>query len=77
VIWKGADQDVVLIALKEWPALGVAAGDKKNLGPFRTNHIGQYHALLARGWGGSGQWEDIGVWTTVSFFNRQPKRVFV
>jgi hypothetical protein len=22
------------------------------------------------------QWEELGVWTTVSFFNRQPRRVF-
>jgi hypothetical protein len=32
VIWKGDGQDAVLFALKDWPALGLAAGEKKNLG---------------------------------------------
>jgi hypothetical protein len=77
VIWKGAGQDAVLFALKEWPVLGLVDGDKKNLGRLQRNQIGQCHALLARGWGGSGQWEDLGVWTTPSFFSRQPRRVFV
>jgi hypothetical protein len=53
VIWKGDDQDVVLFALKEWPALGLRIGDKKNLWGFRPNRIGQYHTLLARGKGGA------------------------
>jgi hypothetical protein len=75
VIWKGDGQDVVLFALKEWPALGLRIGDKKNLGPFRTNQIAQYHALLQDG--ASGQWEDLGVWTMRSFFSRQSRRVFV
>jgi hypothetical protein len=39
------EQDVVLFALKEWPVLGLRIGDKKNLGPFRTNQIAQYHAF--------------------------------
>jgi hypothetical protein len=77
VIWNGVGQDAVLFALKEWPVLGLVDGDKKNLGRLQRNQIGQCHALLARGWGGSGQWEDLGVWTTPSFFNRQPRRVFV
>jgi hypothetical protein len=80
VIWRGEDQDVVLLALKEWRVLGLATGDKKNLGPFRPNLVGQCHALLARGWDGwdgLGEWEDLGVWTMPSFFNRQPRRVFV
>jgi hypothetical protein len=77
VIWKGNDQDVVLFALKEWPALGLRVGDKKNLGPFRTNQIAQYHALLARKDAAPGQWEDLGVWTMRSFFSRQSRRVFV
>ena len=75
MIWKGEDQDVVLMALKEWPALGLRIGDRKNLGPFRPNLIRQCHALLARGWGG--QWEDLGVWTMPSFFSRHAKQVFV
>jgi hypothetical protein len=77
VIWKGAGQDAILFALKEWPVLGLVDGDKKNLGRLQRNQIGQCHALLARGWGGSGQWEHLGVWTTPSFFSRQPRRVFV
>jgi hypothetical protein len=34
VIWKGEDRDVVLFALKEWPAFGLLIGDKKNLWTF-------------------------------------------
>jgi hypothetical protein len=52
VIWKGDDKDLALLALKEWPALGLRIGDKKNFRAFRTNCIGQYHALLARACGG-------------------------
>jgi hypothetical protein len=78
VIWKGDGQDAVLFALKEWPALGLRVGDKKNLGPFRTNQIAQYHALLAMTQDAApGQWEDLGVWTMRSFFSRQSRRVFV
>jgi hypothetical protein len=76
VIWKGEDQDAVLIGLKEWSAFGLRIGDK-NLGPFRTNQIAQYHAILARGCGRSGQWEGLGVWTMPSFFSRHAKQVFV
>jgi hypothetical protein len=72
VIWKGDGQDAVLLALDEWPTLGLRIGDKKNLGPFRTNLVAQYHALLAGGRGGSGQWDDLGVW-----ISRQSRRVFV
>ena len=50
MIWKGDGQDAVLFALKDWPALGMATGDKKNLGRFRPDQIGRYHRLLARGW---------------------------
>jgi hypothetical protein len=49
VIWNGEDRDAVMFVLKEWPVLGLATDDKKNLGPFRRNQIAQYHALLARG----------------------------
>ena len=77
MIWKGGGQDAVLLAPDEWPTLGLRIGDKKNLGPFRTNLVAQYHALLAGGRGGSGQWDDLGVWTMRSFFSRQSRRVFV
>jgi hypothetical protein len=78
MILKGDGQDAILFALKELPALGLVTGDKKNLGRFRLNQIGRYHALLARGWDvASGQWEELVVWTTISFFNRQPRQVFV
>jgi hypothetical protein len=76
VIWKDEDRDVVLFALKECPALGLRIGDRKNLGPFRTNLVSQYHALLARGQGGASRWEGLGVWTIPSFFSRQPRRVW-
>jgi hypothetical protein len=78
VIWKGDGQHVVLFALKEWPALGLRIGDEKSLGPFRTNLVAQYHALLARTQDAApGQWQDLGVWTMRSFFSRQSRRVFV
>jgi hypothetical protein len=78
VIWKGDGQGAVLFALKELPALGLRIGDKKNLGPFRTNQIARYHALLARTQDAApGQWQDLGVWTMRSFFSRQSRRVFV
>jgi hypothetical protein len=77
VIWKGNDPDATLFTLKEWPALGLGIGSKKNLGSFRSNRIGYFHALVGRGHSGLGEWEDLGVWTMPSFFSRQPRRVFV
>jgi hypothetical protein len=48
VIWKGDDPDAILFTLKEWPALGLGIGSKKNLGRFRSNRIGYFHALVGR-----------------------------
>jgi hypothetical protein len=71
VIWKGYYRDVLLFALKDLPALGLANGETKNLGRFDPNLTGQYHALLARGLrGAAGQWAGLGIWTQPAFFNR-------
>jgi hypothetical protein len=54
--------------LRTLSVLGLRIGDKKNLGPLRTNLVAQYHALLARTQDAApGQWQDLGVWTTVVF----------
>jgi hypothetical protein len=48
VVWKGYYRDVLLLALKDLPALGMADGDVQNLGRFHPHHIARYHARMTR-----------------------------
>jgi hypothetical protein len=73
VVWKGYYSDALLFALKDLPALELKDGETKNLGRFHPSRIAQFHAMLrARE---VGHWEDLGIWTTPSFFSRVPRRV--
>jgi hypothetical protein len=76
VIWKGYYRDVLLFALSDLRSIDVAAGETKTLGRFNLNRMAQYHSLVARGRiVTSGRWEDFGIWTRPSFFNRVSARV--
>jgi hypothetical protein len=73
VIWKGYYRDVLLIALQDFPAVGMKNGDTKNLGRFHPRLMVQYFAMLSAR--RDGRWEDFGIWTQSSSFNRLSKRV--
>jgi hypothetical protein len=75
VVWKGYYRDVLLFALKDMPALGMADGDVQNLGRFHPRYIARYHALMTRPDSAEGTWGDFGIWTQPTFLNPASRRV--
>jgi hypothetical protein len=75
VVWKGYYRDVLLFALKDLPALGMADGDSKNLGRFHPHHIAQYYARMTRPNLSGRTWTNFGIWTQPTFLNPASRRV--
>ena len=47
-MWKGYYRDVLLFALKDLSAMGMADGDVQSLGRFHPHRIAHYYALMTR-----------------------------
>ena len=75
VVWKGYYRDVLLFALKDLPAMGMADGDVQNLGRFHPHHFARYHARMTRPDSAEGTWDDLGIWTQPTFLNPASRRV--
>jgi hypothetical protein len=75
VVWKGYYRDVLLFALKDLPAMGMADGDVQSLGRYHPHRIAHYYTRMTRpDWAG-GTWDDFGIWTQPTFLNPESRRV--
>ena len=75
VVWKGYYRDVLLFALKDLSAMGMADGDVQSLGRFHPHRIAHYYALMTRSDLAGGTWNDFGIWTQPTLLNPESRRV--